>query len=189
MVMTDQHHVSTIEVSVDDIEQLYESLDPYPFHERDLDRDAEAYIVGWARELPRDHFFRIVVHVPAAALQAPGAVGLSRSMSRFFSLRAEDTARDLRELFRIGRMSLLIGIVVLGVCVAGSQYVGVLLGEGPLATVTRESLIIMGWVANWRPLEIFLYEWWPIARRRNLYRRLSVAKVELRPTLSATSKG
>jgi hypothetical protein len=189
MFMAEPVHVSTIEVSVDDIEQLYESLDPYPFHERDLDRDAEAYIVGWARELPRDHALRIVVHVTAAALQAPGAVGLARSMSRFFSLRTEETARDLRELFRIGRMSLLIGILVLGTCVAGTQYVGSLLGEGPLADVTRESLIIMGWVANWRPLEIFLYEWWPVARRRNLYRRLSAAKVELLPVIRATSQG
>jgi hypothetical protein len=42
-------------------------------------------------------------------------------------------------------------------------------------------LIIFGWVANWRPTEIFLYEWWPIVRRRNLYRRLSQARIELRP--------
>jgi hypothetical protein len=160
---------STIELSVDDIAQIYESLDPYPFHERDLDRDAEDYIVGWARELPHDHNFRILVRMPAAALATPGARDLGRS-------------RDLRELFRIGRMSLLIGVLVLAACVAGAQYVHLLLGEGPIATITRESLIIMGWVANWRPLEIFLYEWWPVARRRNLYRRLSTAKVELGPS-------
>jgi hypothetical protein len=173
---------STIELSVDDIAQIYESLDPYPFHERDLDRDAEDYIVGWARELPHDHDFRILVRMPAAALSTPGARDLGRSMNRFFALRAEVISRDLRELFRIGRMSLLIGVLVLAACVAGAQYVHLLLGEGPVATITRESLIIMGWVANWRPLEIFLYEWWPIARRRNLYRRLSTAKVELGPS-------
>ena len=41
----------------------------------------------------------------------------------------------------------------------------------------EEGLIIVGWVANWKPLEIFLYDWWPLARRRNLYRRLAAAKV------------
>jgi hypothetical protein len=180
--------VSTIELSVGDIAQIYESLDPYPFHERDLDRDAEEYIVGWARELPSDHAFRILVHVPEAALSSPGAVDLGRSMNRFFALRAEVISRDLRELFRIGRMSLVIGVLVLAVCVAGAQYANVLMGEGPLVTVTRESLLILGWVANWRPLEIFLYEWWPIARRRNLYRRLSSANVELRPTRPMTAQ-
>jgi hypothetical protein len=44
-----------------------------------------------------------------------------------------------------------------------------------------EGLIILGWVANWRPLEIFLYEWWPIARRRNLYARLAAAEIALNP--------
>jgi hypothetical protein len=52
---------------------------------------------------------------------------------------------------------------------------------GPVAQVVEESLLIFGWVANWRPIEIFLYEWWPIVRRRNLYQRLSAAEVELRP--------
>ena len=33
--------------------------------------------------------------------------------------------------------------------------------------VVEESLLIFGWVANWRPIEIFLYEWWPVVRRRN----------------------
>ena len=39
----------------------------------------------------------------------------------------------------------------------------------------RKSLTLLGWVANWRPIEIFLYDWWPIARRRDLYRRLAAA--------------
>jgi len=47
--------------------------------------------------------------------------------------------------------------------------------------VIEESLLIFGWVANWRPIEIFLYDWWPINRRRNLYRRIATAQVELRP--------
>jgi hypothetical protein len=45
----------------------------------------------------------------------------------------------------------------------------------------EESFLILGWVANWRPLEIFLYDWWPITRRRDLYQRLSKAIVEARP--------
>jgi hypothetical protein len=41
-------------------------------------------------------------------------------------------------------------------------------------------LIILGWVANWRPIEIFLYDWWPLAQRRRLYLRLASAPVEVR---------
>ena len=53
--------------------------------------------------------------------------------------------------------------------------------EFPFRRLVEESLLILGWVANWRPLEIFLYDWWPLVRRRDLYRRLSEAGVETKP--------
>ena len=58
--------ISAIELTVQEVAQLFESLDPYPFRDRDLDKDAEEFIVGWARELPGDHTLRIVVHLPEA---------------------------------------------------------------------------------------------------------------------------
>jgi len=175
-------NVSTIELSVREIAQLFETLDPYPFLQRDLDKDAEEFIVGWARELPRDHTLKIVLHVPAGEAETPSGRELARSMKAYFAHRADAVRRDLRELFRIGRMSFAIGVGVLVACVVAAQYVESMLGEGPLARVMEESLIILGWVANWRPLEIFLYEWWPIARRRNLYGRLAAAEIALNPT-------
>ena len=62
--------------------------------------------------------------------------------------------------------------------------VGVLF-ENPWRRLLEESLLILGWVANWRPLEIFLYEWWPLARRRDLYARLSRADIETRAYAAA----
>jgi hypothetical protein len=163
------------------VAQLFETLDPYPFRERDLDKDAEEFIVGWARELPGDHALRILIHLPALQAQSHAALEMVRGMSRFFSHRAEAIKLDLRELFRVGRMSLVVGVSVLVACVVAAQYAETVIGSAPLGRIVQESLVIMGWVANWRPLEIFLYDWWPLVRRRNLYRRLAVAKVELKP--------
>jgi hypothetical protein len=72
-----------------------------------------------------------------------------------------------------------IGVAVLAVCLLAWQAIAGELGNTELARFVEESLIIVGWVANWRPIEIFLYEWWPLARRRNLYRRLAEARVDL----------
>lgn len=41
-----------IEVRVAELRQLFNAIDPSPFHERDLDPKAEEFIVGWSRELP-----------------------------------------------------------------------------------------------------------------------------------------
>ena len=174
-----------IELTVQEVAQLFESLDPYPFRDRDLDKDAEEFIVGWARELPGDHALRIVVHLPEVQAQSHAALETAGGMNRFFSHRAEAISRDLRELFRVGRMSLAIGVSVLVACVVAAQYAETVIGSAPLGRIVQESLIIMGWVANWKPLEIFLYDWWPLARRRNLYRRLAAAKIDLKPLSSA----
>ena len=37
--------------------------------------------------------------------------------------------------------------------------------------------IVSRWVVIWRPIEIFLYDWIPLVRRRKLYRRLAASKV------------
>ncbi len=168
-----------IEVRVDEILQLFDTLDPFPFRERDLDSRAEEYIVGWARELPRKQFIRIVVHAPESELQSEQAKHLGATLNRYFSYRAEIIGRDLNELFRVGRKSSLIGATVLAMCVLTTQAITAV-GSGNVTRFLEESLIILGWVANWKPIEIFLYDWWPLARRRDLYRRLANASVELK---------
>lgn len=173
---------TAIEIRVEEIAQLFDTLDPFPFRERDLDADAEEYIVGWARELPADAPIRILVHAPAAAVTAAAAVDLEEALRRFFAYRADVVSRDLNELFRIGRRALAIGIAVLGLCLVLGESLAGRLGPGHLGRFVEEGLIIVGWVANWRPIEVFLYDWWPLVRRRRLYRRLAAATVRLRTT-------
>lgn len=169
-----------IALRVDEISQLFDTLDPFPFRDRDLDEHAEEYIVGWARELPRHQAIKIVVHAPHSELKSEHANQLGAALSTYFSYRAEVIARDLKELFRIGRKSLLIGLAVLAACILTAQSFTMVLGSGNVSRFVDEGLVILGWVANWKPIEIFLYDWWPLARRRDLYRRLSDASFELR---------
>lgn len=169
-----------IEVRVEQVSQLFNSLDPFPFREKDLDKDAEEYIVGWARELPRDVPISIVVHLPENEVGAKPADEVGAALARYFEYRADLISRDLKDMFRLGRISLAIGVLVLAACLTLSQIIPGVIGPGALTRFAEESLIILGWVANWRPIQIFLYDWWPLLRRRNLYRRLASASVTLR---------
>src|SRR4029450_12832898 len=105
-----------IELRVDEIAQLFHTLDPFPFRERDLDREAEEFIVGWARELPLHQPIRIVVNFPNSEIQTKAAQELSEAFGSYFSHRAGIIQRDLNELFRVGRRSLGIGVLVLVLC-------------------------------------------------------------------------
>jgi hypothetical protein len=48
-------------------------------------------------------------------------------------------------------------------------------------SIIDEGLLIMGWVAMWRPIETFLYDWWPIRRRRTLLEEIAQLPIEVRP--------
>ena len=172
---------NAIEIRLSSIAQLFQTLDPSPFLEKDLAKDAEDFIVSWARELHTDLPFTIVVHLPEKQLGRPEAKEIAPAITGFFAYSAQAIGLELKELLRVGRRSLAIGVTILVVCIVASQTVAANLEPRPLGKVLEESLILFAWVANWRPIEIFLYDWWPIARRRHLYRRLAAAKVELKP--------
>lgn len=178
--MTDSQAI--IELNVEKIGQLFESFDPMPFRERDLDRNAEEYIVGWARELPKRSPIRIRVHMPHAEASHETSEALQEAFSRYFRYRAEVTAGSLSGLFRTGRYSLLVGLLLLALCLAAGGFVGRLPGAQHFGALAKEGFIILGWVANWRPIEIFFYDWWPILQRRNLYNRLAAAEVTIMPS-------
>ena len=171
---------ATIELRVRELGQIFNSLDPSPFTERDLDDDAEAYIVGWAREVDTGVPFRIVVHLPANEAEKAEQGGLESAIGNYFAYRVGMLERDLSDLARVGRRSLAIGVAVLAVCIGLGQALRTALPESALAQVLAEGIVIFGWVANWRPAEIFLYDIWAVRRRIELYRRLADAEIELR---------
>ena len=184
--MTGPASGNLIERRVDNIAQLFHTLDPFPFRERDLDKEAEEFIVGWARELAAERTIKIVIHYPEPEAQTKAARDLKEAFRRYFSDHASATQRELKELFRIGRRSLGIGVTILIICLLSAHLAGGYLAESPFRRLVEESFLILGWVANWRPLEIFLYDWLPLARRRDLYRRLAAATVELKPYMAPT---
>lgn len=166
-----------IELKVENLALLFDPLDPFPLPTRDLSRAAEEFIVGWAREFPAKAPIRLMLHLTAqASYDLPE---LQSAFSNHFSQKARSVSGDISELYRVGRTSLMIGLAMLVACVLGAQGAAVLLDEGPAARIFSEGLIILGWVANWRPLEIFLYDGWPLVRRRRLYQRLSEVPIEV----------
>ena len=171
---------SIIEIHVSELKQLFDAIDPSPFRERDLDPKAEEFIVGWAKDLPRDASLALVVDLDREVGLPNEAAVLRDAIHEFFRHRAEMYRRRLRELFRLGRTSLLIGIVVLAAAIALGDFLSKLMKGSGLGEIVRESLTIGGWVSMWRPLEVFLYDWWPIRNEARLSDRLAAMPVRIR---------
>lgn len=168
--------VHSIELKVTDLQQLFNTIDPSPFHERDLDLDAEEFIIASAEERPKDARLRLVIHLAKPDPQLPEPRELvARSLKHYFEYRAEVTLRQLKQLIRQGRVSLLIGLAFLIVCNAAATLFAP--GSGTWPGILREGLSIIGWVAMWHPLEILLYRWWPLLQLKKLHTKLAEAEV------------
>jgi hypothetical protein len=88
-----------IEIRIARIDQLFNSFDPSPFDERDLDDDAESHIAGWARELPKDVPIRLLLHMPKEEAQRAQERGLAGALTHYFEVAsAMDRKRSSRTL-------------------------------------------------------------------------------------------
>ena len=168
-----------IKVRVAELRQLFNAIDPSPFRERDLDPPAEEFIIEWASDLPRDAHLALLVELERAAGRADEAAILGEAIRQYFKERVASSQRKLRALFRRGRISLVIALAFLSASVALGDAVASYFRDSRFAEVLHEGFLIGGWVAMRRPLEVFLYDWWPIRAEGRLFERLSMMPVRI----------
>jgi hypothetical protein len=162
-----------IEVRLREARQLFDALDPSPFREKDLDRDAEEFIVGSAVELAAGPPTALLIYLEQPTGLADEGRAIGDAVRAHFGRRASLLRRDLRRLIRRGLISLLIGLGFLATLFAAARLIDRSKADSALTSLLKESLVIGGWVAMWRPLEIFLYDWWPILGEQRTYSALS----------------
>jgi hypothetical protein len=159
-----------------EVRQLFHHLDPAPFREKDLDPAAEAYIEEAVREIGAGQRARLVIHLPEPERSGEAAYSLPESIAHYFGYRAQQTRVELGRLMRLALVNLAIGLLFLAACLALRRS---LLSAG-LHELLAEGLLIIGWVALWRPVEMFLYDWWPLLRRLRRLAAIARIPVEVR---------
>ena len=173
-----KHVTGPIEIKLNSLAQLFLSLDPSPFRDRDLDPAAAAFIIDEAEDRPARHPLTIVLHLPES--DAAQAEFVSEAIRHYFALLRQSEQRVLRGIFRDGRWALLVGLITVVVIVALEQIASTLISKDSLYRGVVESVVILAWVVLWRPAELLLYDWWPVRRRVTLFRRLEAVSVQCR---------
>lgn len=167
---------SIIKVRLQDLDKLFDLMDPSPLYKQDLHPNVAEHIVESARELPAQARLALLLHVDQVPPQARSDQAVGDAIRGYFSHRSTQAQRKLRLHLRRGTISLIIGLTFLAATLTASQ----LLGEGSFSTTLRHSLEIGGWVALWRPMEMFLSDWWPILGDKIFYRRLARMPVQIK---------
>ncbi len=168
---------SDITLSLRELAQLFNSMDPSPFGDRDLDGAAEEFITSSARELPprQEPELVLLLAVPTAASNANE---VEKAVRRYFAKRAAIKRLEFGQLMRRGRLSLGVGLLFLVICLLLGELVAKS-SPGAASDILKEGLTIVGWVAMWRPLEICLYDWWPLYEDRRRLDKLARMRVRI----------
>jgi hypothetical protein len=166
-----------IEIRLNKIDQIFNSLDPSPFIEREIDRNAKNYIVESLQELPVNSKVKVLLYI-SHTIDLDAKKMVSEAIHNYFDYCYDGKVKELRQLFRTGRISLAIALVFLGTCITIDSLISSLF-DGTIAKILHEGLFIVGWVAMWRPIQIFLYDWVPIERDQRIFRKLSKVPIQI----------
>lgn len=165
-----------IELRLRELRQLFHHLDPAPFREKDLDPAVETYIDDAVREIGLVPPKRLVIHLPETELPSQEARSLPEAVANYFEYRARQSHVELRRLMRRALVNLGIGLLFLFACLSLRRT----LQSAASNEVLAEGLLIIGWVALWRPVEMFLYDWWPLLRQQRRFEAIARMPVEIR---------
>jgi hypothetical protein len=180
-----------IDLQLERLQQLSNSLDPTPFPRRDLAPEAERYIVEAARELPAGEPWALTLWLPAWEVTAEAGERVAKTLAHFFEWEAESAQRRLRAHLSEAWRATLLGLAFMALCMLVRNLL--VPSDNLLAHAAAEGLLVIGWVALWRPLEMFLYDWWPLRRQARLMLRLKGLPICLRPrsgeSVAAESRG
>lgn len=177
--ITEKEKVELIEIKIKKISQLFNSLDPSPFIEKDLDDDAFEYIVSSVKEHHMKTKAKLIIHLPKIKHGKVPEEGIRTAIRNFFEYKEKLSDKNIKLKFEEGRKSLFIGLSFLCSCLILREWIA-LNFTSIFSSIIAEGLIIGGWVAMWKPISELLYEWWPLKKDKKIYHKISKMPIEFK---------
>lgn len=168
-----------IEVAIRNTWQLFNERDPAPSRARDLDENFVTYVVSSAQEFPLKTPLKLKITVLEKSPQDINKEDLHAAIRAHFIYAARLSKTKMRKSLRVGRYFLMIGLLVLFVCLGIAQLISSKHSDSGLAVIAHEGFTIIGWVAMWRPIEVFLYDWFPLREEKLYLEKIATLEIDL----------
>jgi len=168
--------MSEISLTILDINELLH-LPISLYRKRTLESDAAEFIVQEAEALHRNDEINIIINLSLSEVKYKDDI--SPAIHKHFCYLKVLSQKKFRQTLRYGWRMLLIALVLLTVIFSLSEIALYFMPDNSAVVFIRESFIILSWVALWRPLDLLLYDWYPIKVNTDLYNRLEHCTVEV----------
>jgi hypothetical protein len=167
-----------IEVKVNRLEQLFDKKDPNPYRSKDLDDDVVEYIVSSAQEIGLKNFGKLKV-ICHSSIEDESIETVKIGIKDYFLYRSQISDKKIKAILTLGVKTLLIGVTFLTLAISVSATLVDGITDSFVGKLFKEGLLLIGWVSMWKPVNIFLYEWWPLVDLRNLFDTLYETQIEI----------
>lgn len=167
-----------IEARVKSPQQLFDARDPAPFRERDLDDDFVEYVVASARESSISHPLKIVIYIEETESKHLSRDSIKQAIHEYFRYQIDIQRIELRNFLRRAQIFLAIGFTILVTCLSLAQRIEVPLLPGFFG-IAREGIVIFGWVSIWKPIELILFDWYPLYEKLRFYKKLATTEIDI----------
>jgi hypothetical protein len=145
-----------------------------------IDPIVEKFLIEHAESLNPKGEIALVIKIEE---QDPSGEGkIVDAIHRHFSYSQLRAETSVREILKLGSKSLFVSFILLLLTVVVAITITTLFPENSIMITLRELLIILAWVALWRPVDLLLYEWRGIKRKGKLLRKLADCKVSFQKT-------
>lgn len=168
--------MSEIKLEILDINEMLRL--PVSLHrKRALRSDVEEFIIEEAEALALKTAIHLKVHL--AMSESKHEKDIASAVHKHFCYRKAQSQKKYKRLSKYGWRILFIALSLLALIFSITEIIFWLMPDNRVILFFRESFIILGWVVLWRPLELLVYDLYPIKQKINLFQRLERCSVEV----------
>jgi hypothetical protein len=140
------------------------------------------YLVSRLRGRPLARRGKLALELPPDQAQPAIADAARRAVERYSRHKILENKRALNELLWSGLKALQVGVLFLASCLILAAAIATSnVAAGSVGDIVTQGLTIIGWVSLWWPVEVLLYEWWPLWRDIRVYEYIQRMDVIIRP--------
>ncbi|HSY61769.1 MAG TPA: hypothetical protein VK796_07825 [Cytophaga sp.] len=129
--------------------------------------------------------YKIVIHVPKS-LTTLDVATISAKLKEFYQIHTTELKNELMVMKTQSLDALIKGVPIMIAALSLNfvieQHLKNELHINYYEFILKESMYIFGWVSMWKPIELFLYDRWPLNRKLKSYDKMLVTPIHILPS-------
>jgi hypothetical protein len=178
MITTNTSAESTLHLRIDTLDELLTTQNFHPHRHRYLQTDWVEWLVQEAADANKETKLTLQIE-----MQKAGAVSeetLKQMIGYHFEYLQKKATLEKQNTLKQGYKYLGIASLFLLLMTIGYNLLENWAPDNKFANTMQDALVILGWVAFWRPAELLLYDWHPFKNEAKLYERLAAMPVVIK---------